>query len=393
MEITGKKVGELCFWIGIVTELLIVMIDKSAYINHWESQLFRITFALFCIKIITTQYSIREWVCMAVVGVLAMISYLVNEKDEIVRIVIFIAACKDISLKAMMKTSLWITAIGSAVLVFLSVTGIYGVLSLEADYGRGAPGELEVRYCFGMGHPNAFHTMMWIMVILLLFVYQERIRIYHLMILFCINIVLYMFTDSSTGLLIVSMTLIGFGVLKYVKMCTEKKFFYILGALLFGGCIIFVFAAMNAGITYEMIYTGDVWLKLDRLLNGRYQSAYAVEAARIENWKWFADAANMAYFDAGFVRIIYWYGVIPFLMYSGLNLYLIFKSYQYKDYMTLLVVVIFSVYTLMEAHFISVYIMRNYLFVLMGYYWYQPFQKYQEHAGYFWQVKRILGKA
>ncbi len=33
-----KTVGEVCFWIGLVLELIIVIIDKSAYTNTLESQ-------------------------------------------------------------------------------------------------------------------------------------------------------------------------------------------------------------------------------------------------------------------------------------------------------------------------------------------------------------------
>ena len=46
----AKKIGEACFWLGLMIELLIVIVDKSAYINPLESQLFRLTFLLFCIK-------------------------------------------------------------------------------------------------------------------------------------------------------------------------------------------------------------------------------------------------------------------------------------------------------------------------------------------------------
>ena len=42
----AKKTGEICFWIGLMIELLIVIVDKSAYINPLESQLFRLTFLL-----------------------------------------------------------------------------------------------------------------------------------------------------------------------------------------------------------------------------------------------------------------------------------------------------------------------------------------------------------
>ena len=61
-------------------------------------------------------------------------------------------------------------------------------------------------------------------------------------------------------------------------------------------------------------------------------------------------------------------------MYVLANLYLIYQSYQKRDYMLLIIVVGFSLFSMMEAHLVSVYILRNYLFVLLGYYWYQPFE-------------------
>ena len=60
----AKKIGEACFWLGLMIELLIVIVDKSAYINPLESQLFRLTFLLFCIKIALTKYSTKEWICI-----------------------------------------------------------------------------------------------------------------------------------------------------------------------------------------------------------------------------------------------------------------------------------------------------------------------------------------
>ena len=57
----AKKIGEACFWLGLIIELLIVIVDKSAYMNPLESQLFRLTFLLFCIKITLTKYTTKEW--------------------------------------------------------------------------------------------------------------------------------------------------------------------------------------------------------------------------------------------------------------------------------------------------------------------------------------------
>lgn len=387
-----KKIGEACFWLGLMIELLIVIIDKSAYTNPLESQLFRITFLLFCIKIALTRYSTREWLCILLFGGIMSVAYLVNERDETVRVIAFVAACKGMDIKKVMKVVFWVTFTGCAALVVLSVTGVYGAVSLTADFGRGEGGQLyETRYVLGMGHPNALHCMLWMLVVLAVYSYADRLKWYHFAGLGVLDIAFFSLTDSKTGVIVWMMFVVMTFIMWYSKKCRENKGVYILGAMIVLGCVIFAMIGSNVENTY---FTQDTLMhKFDKLLNGRYQGCYAVEAARLENWKLFAAPENTAYFDAGFVRLFYWYGIIPGIIYVGMNVYLLYQSYRQKDYVMFTMTVAFSVYNLMEAHFISVYILRNYLLVLMGYYWYQPFERTNAYEGYFWQVKGLLGKA
>ncbi len=387
-----KKIGEACFWLGLMIELLIVIIDKSAYTNPLESQLFRITFLLFCIKIALTRYSTKEWLCILLFGGIMSVAYLVNERDETVRVIAFVAACKGMDIKKVMKVVFWVTFTGCAALVVLSVTGVYGAVSLTADFGRGEGGQLyETRYVLGMGHPNALHCMLWMLVVLAVYSYADRLKWYHFAGLGVLDIAFFSLTDSKTGVIVWMMFVVMTFIMWYSKKCRENKGVYILGAMIVLGCVIFAMIGSNVENTY---FTQDTLMhKFDKLLNGRYQGCYAVEAARLENWKLFAAPENTAYFDAGFVRLFYWYGIIPGIIYVGMNVYLLYQSYRQKDYVMFTMTVAFSVYNLMEAHFISVYILRNYLLVLMGYYWYQPFERTNAYEGYFWQVKGLLGKA
>lgn len=387
-----KKIGEVCFWLGLVIELLIVIIDKSAYINPLEGQLFRLTFLLFCIKIALTKYSRKEWLCILLFGGIMFVSYLVNERDETVRVVAFIAACKGMDIKKVMKVIFWVTLTGCAMLVVLSVTGVYGIVSLTSDFGRGVGEQLfEVRYVLGMGHPNALHCMIWMLVVLGGYSYANQLKGYHFLVFMVLDIVLYLLTKSRTGVVVWAFFVALTFVMWYSKKCRENRNVYILGAVIVLGCVVFAMIGSHVENTY---FTPDSLMhKLDKIFNGRYQSCYAVEAARLENWKLFAAPENTEYFDAGFVRLFYWYGIIPGMIYIGMNSYLLYQSYRKKDYVMFSMLVSFSIYNLMEAHFISVYILRNYLFVLMGYYWYQPFERNHMYEGHFWQVKGLLGKA
>lgn len=161
-HIRTKMIGEACFWLGLVIEILIVIVDKSAYTNPLESQLFRLTFLLFCIKIALTKYSAGEWLCMLLFGAVMFVSYRINERDEAVRIIAFIAACKGMDIKKVMRVVCWVTFAGCAALVLLSVTGIYGKVAVTANFGREVqPGQFEeTRYVLGMGHQRpALHVL------------------------------------------------------------------------------------------------------------------------------------------------------------------------------------------------------------------------------------------
>lgn len=384
----AEKIGAVCFWTGLMVELLIVVVEKSAYTNPLESQLFRLTFLLFCIKIALTKYSKGEWLAILLTGAILLVSYLVNERDEAVRVVAFVAACKGMDVRKVMKAVFWTTLAGCVALMALSVTGIYGAVSVTADYGRGG---METRYTLGMGHPNALHCMLWLVVVLAVYCNADRMKWYHYAAFFAMDVVLYTFTKSMTGVIVWALFLAAAFAMRYSKTCRENRAAYLFGAAVVLGCVVFSMMGSHIENTYE---TPDSLMhKFDKLLNGRYQSCYAVEAARLENWKLFASPENTEYFDAGFVRLFYWYGIIPGMLYIGMNFYLLYQGYKKKDAVMLVMIVSFSIYNLMEAHFISEYLLRNYLLVLMGYYWYQPFEGKYRFEGYFWQVRGLLGKA
>lgn len=385
-----KTIGEVCFWIGLFVELIIVIIDKSDYINPLEGQLFRLTFLLFCIKIAATKYSVKEWLCIFVLGVIMFVSYLVNDKDEAVRVIAFIAACKDMDIKKVMKAVFWTTLAGCMALVLLSVTGIYGTVSVTADFGRGGQGEqlFETRYVLGMGHPNALNCMLWLVVVLAVYNYADTFKWYYYAGFALIGYAVYFLTDSRTGFIVWLLFVAVAFVMQYSKKCRESRLVYMLGAVAVLGCVLFAMIGSHVENTY---YTPDSLMhKIDKVLNGRYQSCYAVEAARLENWKLFSAPENTAYFDAGFVRLFYWYGIIPGVIYVGMQFYLLYQSYRKKDSVMFAMIVSFAVFNLVEAHFISVYMLRNYLLVLMGYYWYQPFMEMKEMEIYLWQPQKVL---
>lgn len=391
----NKKIPQLLFYVGLTIELGMVIIDKSNYLNPIEGQLFRITFLLFALKLLLTEYTWQEWGLIVFMEAIGVISYRITGKNDIIRIVTFVMACKGIPLKQMLRYTFCVTLAGCTAIILLSVTGIYGVMSLTMDFGRGYE---QTRYTLGMGHPNALACMFLMLVALGIYVFSERMKWYIYLFLMLLNVGMYYLTDSKTSMLVTSLLLIASFIMTYVKFLREKSVAYICGFLLFVLCLGFSLdgaiqakavrgAYYYAGLQSEAVrdvyrdvgFFGTQYdsahiralMHLDRRLNGRILSLTDSDRddGAVETWSLFSEPDNMTYyFDMGWVKVFYRYGIIPGILYCLACLWLLWRLYRNRDAFGMLVFVMLAVYTVMEAHLISVYLGRNFLLMMMGYY-------------------------
>ena len=375
------KVGKILFYIVLLIEIGIVLIDKSAYINPIEGRLFQITFLLCMIKIVVTKYSLKEWLVMTAFFLLGAISYFVTGRNEIIRIVAFVAAAKDIPVKQALKVTFYVTLVGVLCLMGMSLFGIMGSLYMEADFGRGA---IERRYCLGLGHPNALHCMVWALITLGIYLYMEKMRWYHYLILFLGNIGLYLLTVSRTGALVTAFTILLGLIFTVFPFQKERRWIYIAGMAGAAFCVLFSLLAAMGGHRWSLF----AWV--DKYLTGRiYWSAFH---CGMRKWSLFSNARPLIYMDMGFVRLFFWYGIIPGIVYLAVKGIHLFYCYKKKDAAAFLVITMFVLYTVFEAHAISVYLARDYALLLLIGTWSDVFGLRSEAEGYFWQPRRILGR-
>lgn len=394
------------FYGGLTIELLIVIVDKSNLINPFEGRLFQITFLIFLLKLLLTDYSKKEWHWIVGLELLAFFSYWVTEANELIRIVTFVAACKNIPLKQMMRYAFYVTLAGCAVIVLLSVTGIYGDISLTQAYGResaettiyiGVEPAKETRYTLGMGHPNALSCMFLMLLVMAVYVYFERMKWYLYLFLMLLNVGVYALSGSKTSMLITTAFLAGACALTYCRFLREDRFGYLCGLLVFAVCIAFsVDAAVCAqrvrDVQWNEFYYGEplddrhivTLAKIDRRISGRIISLTDTEAndGMIQTWSLFSRPENMEhYFDMGWVKVFYRYGIVPGIMYLLAHLALLWRIYRRKDACGLAVFTVLAVYTVVEAHLVSFYIGRNFLLMMMGWYFFPAIPDSAEDRG------------
>lgn len=381
----------LIFYIGLTVELLTVIVDKSNYVNPIEGWLFRITFLLFAAKLILTEYQLREWILLFLLEGVAFVFYRVTGENELIRMVTFVAACKGIPLREALKYTFYVTFAGCLCIVVLSVTGIYGDVSLTQVYGHeaaedtryiGVPAAEETRYTLGMGHPNALSCMAFMLTALGVYVWFDRIKWYGYLLLFLFHAGIWQLTGSKTGMLIAAAFLAGAWLMHLVKPLREKAFCYLCGLLVFVLCIAFsVDAAVCAQRVREAQWNEFYYLdprankhivalgRIDRHINGRITSLTDSEKndGMIQTWSAFSSENNMNYyFDMGWVKVFYRYGVIPGSLYVAAHLFLLWRLWKRRDGCGLVLFTFFVIYTVVEAHLISVYLGRNYLLLMIG---------------------------
>ena len=394
------------FYGGLTIELLIVIVDKSNLINPFEGRLFQITFLLSLLKLLLTDYIKKEWYMIVVLELLAFYFYRVTGANELIRIVTFVAACKNIPLKQMMRYAFYVTLAGCAVIVLLSVTGIYGDISLTQAYGResaettiyiGVEPAKETRYTLGMGHPNALSCMFLMLLVMAVYVYFERMKWYLYLFLMLLNVGVYALSGSKTSMLITTAFLVGACALTYCRFLREGRFGYLCGLLVFAVCIVFsVDAAVCAqrvrDVQWNEFYYGEplddrhivTLAKIDRRISGRIISLTDSEAndGMIQTWSLFSRPENMEhYFDMGWVKVFYRYGIVPGIVYLLAHLALLWRIYRRKDACGLAVFTVLAVYTVVEAHLVSFYIGRNFLLMMMGWYFFPAIPDSAEDRG------------
>ncbi len=377
MELLSKakkiNLSKYLFYIAFFIELLLMIIEKSELSFSYESYVFRITFLFTVAAVLLMPHNKREWLVIAIIWGLSIISYRFSGKNDLLRFTTFIMAARDIDLKRTIKCAFFLCLTGFGIISLLAVLGIFGDISLYTDFGR-AVGN-ETRYVFGVGHPNTLFSSAYMLLLMWLWLYGESSKIYQFIISFVLMGIISVITVSRTGMLVVAMTFIAAFIIKLFPNIKSYKMPYIITTII--SPIICVIASILAAITSEMAYLETLpgvsswyFFMLDEKLNYRISALYFApnHDGVLSHWRLFAAHNTDAYFDMGWVRLFYWYGIIPTCLIIVSILLFCYICYKKKDIFTQLIIFSLGIYTLVEATFVSRYIGRNFLILVFGFY-------------------------
>ena len=371
-----KKISGLLFYVALFIELVLMIIEKSEIIFPYESYVFRITFALTFLAVMISSHDKKEWSVIIFLLLFTFICYRLSGKNDLLRITAFILAAKDVSLKDAVKVSFYVSLTGFVIIAFLSLIGVLGDVYQVADFGRGI--EAEKRYVFGFGHPNTLLGCIYVLILMWLYLYGMTGKLWHYLILFLAITVGSYLTRSRTGIIVLFITLVLAVVIRLFPMISGWRFVYFLEAL-FSPVFCIVTAILTAaysegGYSDGGLEPGELFWAIDRNLSNRLSSIYYSahdHGAVLSNWKLFAGHDAEDYFDMGWVRLFYWYGIIPVALMTVIMLVVIYMCLKEKNVWVLLIFFSISLYTIVEATFVSRYIGRNFFLIIVGAYLYR----------------------
>ena len=360
------------FYLGLTIELIVVLVERSVMPLLYEGEIFRVTFALFALKICFTKYTKKEWMWLIAFSIMTFIMYRITGQNVALRAVFFVAAMRGINIKEAMKFTLWITLSGLLITIALSFMGIGRDIKSTEVFRE----TVETRYHFGVGHPNTFFCIILVLLLLFFYCYKERITKPVLISFAAIIFVLFLFTDSRTGFAVTIFAMLCAALYCLFPKIQRTNWIYYIGITIFLFCIgISVWAAANSINAWH----DPIVAQIDRIFSGRIKVLYfdnIRNAGSLGTWTLFSSPESFIashYFDMGWVRVFYWFGVIPGLVICLVHLLLLNECRRQKDYMALALVTVTAIYTIVEPQFISFYLGRNILLFLFGLYWGQMF--------------------
>ena len=360
-----KRISGPALWAGLAIELLIMVIEKSSLVNPYEGLLFRLTFCLFSLKVLELvcagRFRKKELAVYAALLLLGVISWRCSGRNQLLRFMMFILAVYGEDNRKVLKAFLFSMISGTALLAVLSVLGVLGTVTETANFD----GAVSTRFCFGMGNPNSFQIMVGAIVLLAMILYGQTCRKFWFAVLLVMDVLLFILCRSLMGTGLIALPVLWTIFLRIQserqgtqgaadlnrRICTLMKAVFVLGLL-------FCIAGAIWGSTNPLIN----WIDY-HLMSGRIASIwdFTFHDGTLSTWTLFGSRLNTRFFDLGWIRVIYWYGVIPALVILWMTGRLEAAMEKKGDLYGCMVV---SLFTLTEAHFVSEYIGRNFLLVM-----------------------------
>ncbi|MBE5940555.1 MAG: hypothetical protein E7266_09190 [Lachnospiraceae bacterium] len=353
--------SEDAFYIGFILFFFSYWISQASE-SYPKYPVLVVAFCFFVYKNIKTSYTKKEIIVASLMVFMGVCTWISTENMSVFWCAMIITSMKNVSIKKVLKIMLYISMTITAVVMILALCGISGEVYKEY-FGR--VDTSEIRFHLGAKHPNSLHFRYMFAISLLFALLFERLKAYHFVILFGVNVILGKMTLSRTGFLCCTVIIILMAGCKYIPKVFESKWSF---ALINFACLCFIVVSLVGVIKYSE--NSEIWNSINKLASGRLQlgnQCFAMYGLTLFGSK----VDEVIIFDMGIPRVLIENGVIVFTaMYVGMfaTMVYFFKKKQYKY---IIIMAVFILYSMSEK--MNMYAYYNVQIVIMGFAMWQMF--------------------
>ncbi len=357
--------------IGVFIFFFLISFSKGIGLNNSNKMylvVYLIGIILATIKLWNIGLNKKEIFLLGSIIIIGILDYVFGKETTILFTGITLIFLKKIDLKRVIKSMFYGRIIGFISMLILPAIDVLDMNIIE--FYRS--GEYINRYAFGYTHPNLAHSTFNIIIIMWMYLFYERINLANICLIELLNYILYKFTYSRTGFVILTTFLMIAFILKnstkFKKILPKCLNFIFLTLII----ISFIFA-----IGYDKM---EVINKIDILLTGRIKYTSIL----INNY-FPPIVKNQVYtnilFDNGYFDLIYNGGLIATIWFIFMQIKtnkIIAKNNLYKE---ALLIFIFLIYSITESYYISSVMNIGILFIAYAIYGYFPNSYEKNNSG------------
>lgn len=246
----------LCFW-----GLMLFAKGIGLYDGQSVYKIFLVA-AFMCIigKMCVTEYSYKEWAVILFLLVLSTVVYRVSGEKGVLICMVTVVAMKNVSVKRAFEVGL---AVWTAAMAGRFLTSLVFIGSVQTAVQTKNISGAVLRYFMGYPHPNVLHMSYLILTAFFIYCVKETYNWKHLLILSAGNLILFFYSYSFTGALIVMAYIL---LSYYVKKKRISRAEYFLVRLVFPACVLF-------SIILPIILEGKAFEIADKIFNNRIHLA------------------------------------------------------------------------------------------------------------------------
>lgn len=338
-------IGNLAFWAGILCEL-IVSVSGYAFGGYGEPYIIILGMLFFSISILTHLEFKKKWMLYLICALVGLGYYYLQSSALILRILLIILAGWRQDYKPVIRVFFWGTLAIMLFTCMLSAFGLHNTISLTQNFRH----EEETRYCFGFFHPNGFSFFLFRTLVLGLYSYGSKLRLWTILIISAAVMPLFILAGSKMGVVAAVCVIIAYVWIRYLQTDKQRRWFFYLGnCLMILELICVLFSMIWFGPLKEICH-GDagLWHILNESTSGRLNFAYETfhkYPVPLWGYRGFTEAT-----EVGFVNALYNQGLVFFLVYLVVLFYIFYRMYKKKDMPAQVLILGFTFYAMAEAY-------------------------------------------